>query len=54
MVDIETLEHVQQTLISTIEEVEQIQRDGEQSRTDAVTRMESMKSELISKLGGRG
>jgi uncharacterized protein YaaN involved in tellurite resistance len=54
VVDIETLEHVQQTLISTIEEVEQIQRDGEQSRTDAVTRMESMKSELISKLGGRG
>lgn len=54
VVDIETLEHVQQTLISTIEEVEQIQRDGEQSRSDAVTRMESMKSELISKLGGRG
>ncbi len=54
VVDIETLEHVQQTLISTIEEVEQIQRDGEQSRTDAVTRMETMKSELISKLGGRG
>jgi uncharacterized protein YaaN involved in tellurite resistance len=54
VVDIETLEHVQQTLISTIEEVEQIQRDGEQSRADAVTRMESMKSELINKLGGRG
>ncbi len=54
VVDIETLEHVQQTLISTIEEVEQIQRDGEQSRADAVTRMETMKSELISKLGGRG
>jgi uncharacterized protein YaaN involved in tellurite resistance len=53
VVDIETLEHVQQTLISTIEEVEQIQRDGEQSRADAVTRMESMKSELINKLGGR-
>lgn len=54
VVDIETLEHVQQTLISTMEEVEQIQRDGEQSRTEAVTRMEAMKSELISKLGGRG
>jgi uncharacterized protein YaaN involved in tellurite resistance len=40
-------------LISTIEEVEQIQRDGEQSRADAVIKMESMKSELITKLGGR-
>lgn len=53
VVDIETLEYVQQTLISTIEEVEQIQRDGEQSRADAVIKMESMKSELITKLGGR-
>ena len=53
VVDIETLEYVQQTLISTIEEVEQIQRDGEQSRADAVIKMESMKGELISKLGGR-
>lgn len=53
VVDIETLEYVQQTLISTIEEVEQIQRDGEQARADAVIKMESMKSELINKLGGR-
>lgn len=53
VVDIETLELVQQTLIATIEEVEQIQRDGEQSRADAVIKMESMKSELITKLGGR-
>lgn len=53
VVDIETLELVQQTLIATIEEVEQIQRDGEQSRADAVVKMESMKSELITKLGGR-
>ncbi|MBK8327240.1 MAG: toxic anion resistance protein [Moraxellaceae bacterium] len=53
VVDIETLEYVQQTLISTIEEVEQIQRDGEQSRADAVIKMESMKTELITKLGGR-
>ncbi|WP_297922577.1 toxic anion resistance protein [uncultured Agitococcus sp.] len=53
VVDIETLEYVQQTLISTIEEVEQIQRDGEQARADAVIKMESMKGELITKLGGR-
>ncbi|PTQ90357.1 toxic anion resistance protein [Agitococcus lubricus] len=53
VVDIETLEFVQQTLISTIEEVEQIQRDGEQARADAVIKMESMKGELISKFAGR-
>jgi len=53
VVDIETLEYVQQTLNSTIEEVEQIQRDGEQARADAVIKMESMKGELITKLGGR-
>ena len=50
VVDIETLEHVQQSLISTMEEVEQIQRDGEQSRQQALVRMEAMKTELITKL----
>ena len=52
VVDIETLEHVQQTLISTMEEVEQIQREGEQSRQQAVGRMEEMKTELIQRMGG--
>jgi uncharacterized protein YaaN involved in tellurite resistance len=52
VVDIETLEHVQQTLISTMEEVEQIQRDGEQSRQQAAGRMEEMKAELIQRMNG--
>ena len=52
VVDIETLEHVQQTLISTMEEVEQIQREGEQSRQQAAGRMEEMKTELMQRLNG--
>lgn len=54
VVDIETLEHVQQTLISTMEEVEQIQREGEQNRQQAAGRMEEMKTELIQRMGGAG
>lgn len=52
VVDIETLEHVQQILISTMEEVEQIQREGEQSRQQAAGRMEEMKTELMQRLNG--
>ena len=51
VVDIETLEHVQATLISTVEEVQQIQRDGEASRAQAVVSMQRMKDELVQKLG---
>lgn len=50
VVDIETLEHVQQTLISTIEEVQQIQIEGEQKRKDAVAKMEDMKKQLIERV----
>jgi len=50
VVDIETLEHVQQTLISTIEEVRQVQIDGEQKRKDAVAKMENMKKQLIERV----
>lgn len=50
VVDIETLEHVQQTLIDTVAEVRQIQRDGEVARQQAVTRMEAMKTDLIEKM----
>lgn len=53
VVDIETLEHVQQALISTIEEVDQIRRDGEQSRIAAVQKMETMKEELMQKVISR-
>ena len=54
VVDIETLEHVQQSLIGTLEEVEQIRRDGEVSRQQAVQRMEAMKTELITTLNKAG
>lgn len=50
VVDVETLEHVQQTLISTIEEVQQIQLEGEQRRKDAVSKMEDMKKQLIERV----
>lgn len=53
VVDIETLEHVQQSLIATIEEVDQIRRDGEQNRITAVKRMEEMKEELMQKVINR-
>ncbi len=51
VVDIETLEHVQAALISTVEEVQQIQKDGEASRAQAVISMQRMKDELVQKLG---
>ena len=50
VVDVETLEHVQQTLISTIEEVQQIQIEGELKRKEAVQKMEDMKKQLIERV----
>ncbi len=53
VVDIETLEYVQATLIKTVEEVHQIQKDGETSRAQAVVSMERMKDELVQKLSNK-
>ncbi|QNM98175.1 toxic anion resistance protein [Chitinimonas koreensis] len=53
IVDIETLESVQSTLISTFEEVARIQADGEQKRADAAVRLGQMKQELTTRLAGK-
>lgn len=50
VVDIETLQHVQQTLISTIDEVAKIQQEGEKARLNAVVEMERMKKQLAEKI----
>ena len=46
VIDIETLEHVQQTLIQTVEEVLAIQRDGQAHRRDAEQRIGALQGEL--------
>jgi len=53
IVDIETLEAVQHSLISTFEEVAQIQQDGERKRAEAVDKLSQMKQELVTKLAGK-
>lgn len=50
VVDIETLQHVQQTLIATIDEVNKIQKEGENARMNAVVEMERMKKQLAEKI----
>lgn len=53
VVDIETLEHVQRTLIETVEEVQKIKIEGEQKRKDAEVKMVGMKEDLVKRLSGR-
>lgn len=50
VVDIETLEHVQTTLISTLQDVVTIEQEGARQRQAASQKMESMKTELLSVL----
>ncbi len=50
VVDIDTLQQVQQSLISTIDEVSKIQKEGEQARLTAVTQMQQMKKQLADKI----
>lgn len=50
VIDIETLEHVQQTLISTIEEVQTIQKQGFDNRRDAETRIRGLQQQLKDRL----
>ena len=50
VIDIDTLEHVQQTLISTIEEVQTIQKQGFDNRRDAEVRIRGLQQELKDRL----
>ncbi|MCW7539327.1 toxic anion resistance protein [Aquabacterium sp. A7-Y] len=51
VIDIETLEQVQQTLISTVEEVLSIQREGQAQRQDAERRIGVLQNELKAAIG---
>ncbi|WP_434277801.1 toxic anion resistance protein [Acinetobacter sp. CE-15] len=46
VIDIETLEHVQNTLIKTVNDVIQIQKEGIQKREEASTRIKALQSNL--------
>lgn len=50
IVDMETLQHTNQTLISTLDEVMQIQQDGRQKRAEAEVELRKMENELKDKL----
>ena len=50
IVDIETLQHTNQTLISTLDEVMQIQQEGRQKRAEAEAELSRMEGELKQKL----
>ena len=50
IVDIETLQHTNEQLISTLDEVIQIQRDGAQKRRDAEVQLGRIEGELKQKL----
>ena len=46
VIDIETLEHVQNTLIKTVNDVIQIQKEGMQKRDEATTRLRALQDNL--------
>ena len=50
IVDIETLQHTNQTLISTLDEVMNIQQEGRRKRAEAETELRKMENELKNKL----
>jgi uncharacterized protein YaaN involved in tellurite resistance len=50
IVDIETLKHTNESLISTLDEVLQIQSDGAQKRKEAETELRRIEGELRQKL----
>ena len=50
IIDIETLQHTNQQLISTLDEVIQIQKDGAQKRRDAEAELGRIEGELKQKL----
>lgn len=50
IVDLETLQHTNEQLISTLEEVQQIQKDGREKRAQAEQELAKIESELTNKL----
>lgn len=46
VIDIETLEHVQNTLIKTVNDVIQVQKEGMQKRAEATTRLRALQNNL--------
>ena len=50
IIDIETLQHTNQQLISTLDEVIQIQKDGAQKRREAEVELGRIEGELKQKL----
>ncbi|MFQ7111661.1 MAG: toxic anion resistance protein [Anaerovoracaceae bacterium] len=50
IVDMETLQHTNDTLISTLDEVMSIQQEGRQKRAEAETELRRMENELKSKM----
>lgn len=50
IVDIETLQHTNEQLISTLEEVQQIQKDGREKRAQAEQELAKIENELTNKL----
>lgn len=46
VIDVETLEHVQSTLIKTVNDVIQIQKEGMQKRAEATTRLRALQESL--------
>ena len=50
IVDIETLKHTNETLISTFDEVLQIQEEGRQKRKEAEAEIQRLEDELKTKL----
>lgn len=46
VIDVETLEHVQNTLIKTVNDVIQIQKEGMQQRVQATEKLKSLQSNL--------
>ena len=50
IVDIETLQHTNQSLISTLDEVLQIQTEGAQKRREAEAELRKIEGELKQKL----
>lgn len=50
IVDLETLQHTNEQLISTLEEVQQIQKDGREKRVQAEQELAKIENELTNKL----
>jgi uncharacterized protein YaaN involved in tellurite resistance len=50
IVDIETLKHTNETLISTLDEVMQIQQDGHEKRAQAEQELGKLENDLKNKL----